>query len=69
MKKQYGVKITMPSDDPLRAPHLLGADWASERWFETAEERDAWIEEQLHEHPYSRRGDIPSQQYEKIQRD
>lgn len=69
MKKRYGVKITMPQDDPLRAPHLLGSDWAAERWFDTAAERDDWIEEQLHEHPYSRRGDVVSQQYEKIERD
>lgn len=69
MKKKYGVKITMPADDPMRAPHLLGEDWSSERWFETAVERDSWIEEQRHEHLYSRRGDVVSQLYEKIERD
>lgn len=69
MDKKYGVKITMPADDPMRAPHLLGEDWSSERWFETAAERDAWIEEQRHEHAYSRRGDIVSELFEKIERD
>ena len=69
MKKKYGVKITMPADDPMRAAHLLGPDWSSERWFETLAERDAWVEEQRHEHTYSRRGDIVSQLYEKIERD
>ncbi|MGH7056826.1 MAG: hypothetical protein ACREFZ_02945 [Acetobacteraceae bacterium] len=68
-EKKYGVKITMPEDDPMRAPHLLGPDWSAERWFKTAAERDVWIEDQLHEHLYSRRGDIPSQLYEKIERD
>ncbi|MGA7964682.1 MAG: hypothetical protein WCB49_02055 [Gammaproteobacteria bacterium] len=69
MKKKYGVKITLPADDPMRAPHLLGPDWSSERWFETVSERDAWVAEQRHEHTYSRRGDIVSQLYEKIERD
>lgn len=67
--KRYGVKITMPEDDPLRAAHLLGPDWSSTRWFETPQERDEWIEAMRHEHPYSRRGDIPSQCYEKIARE
>ncbi len=53
----------------MRAPHLLGSDWAAEHWFAAADERDAWIEEQRHEHLYSRRGDVPSQLYEKIERD
>jgi hypothetical protein len=66
--KKYGVKITMPEDDPLRAPHLLGPDWSAERWFETSDERDAWIAGEQHEHLYSRRGDIQSQRYEKIER-
>ncbi|MGH8225424.1 MAG: hypothetical protein ACRER1_04645 [Gammaproteobacteria bacterium] len=68
MEKKYGVKITMPEDDPLRAEHLLGPDWKAERWFATVEERDAWIEEQRHEHVYSRRGDIQSELFEKIER-
>lgn len=53
----------------MGAPHLLGEDWTAERWFETREERDDWIEEQRREHLYSRRGDIPSQRYERIERD
>ncbi len=68
-EKKYGVKITMPEDDPMRSEHLLGPDWSAERWFETAAERDAWIEEQHHEHLYSRRGDVVSELFEKIERD
>jgi len=52
----------------MRAPHLLGPDWEATRWFESEEERAAWIEEAQHEHLYSRRGDIPTQRYEKIER-
>lgn len=69
VKKKYGVKITMPEDDPLRAEHLLGPNWSAERWFATEFERDEWIDEQYHEHVYSRRGDVVSQRYEKIERD
>lgn len=53
----------------MRAPHLLGPDWEATRWFESADERDAWVEEQRREHLYSRRGDVPSQRYEKIERE
>lgn len=66
--KKFGVKITLPEDDPMRAPHLLGPDWVAYRWFETSEERDAWIEAQRREYVYSRRGDIASQQFERIER-
>jgi len=68
VKKKYGVRITLPEGDPMRAPHLLGPDWEATRWFESEEERAAWIEEAQHEHLYSRRGDIPTQRYEKIER-
>lgn len=65
---KFGVRITMPEDDPMRAPHLLGPDWSAERWFATEQERDSWIQSMQREHVYSRRGDIPSQLYEKIDR-
>lgn len=68
MKKKYGVRITLPEGDPMAAPHLLGSEWEATRWFETEDERDRWIEEAQHEHLYSRRGDIPTQRYEKIER-
>ena len=34
--KRYGIRITLPPGDPFRAAHLLGDDWASHRWFDTA---------------------------------
>lgn len=66
--KRYGVRITLPEDDPMRAPHLLGPEWEAFRWFDSQEERDSWLEEMLEEHVYSRRGDIVSQRYEKLER-
>jgi len=58
--KRYGVRITMPTGDPLTGEHLLGPDWESFRWFETAEERDQALKEIPREHQFSRAGDRPS---------
>ena len=38
--KNFGIRITLPEDDPMRAEHLLGPDWEGFRWYDTAEERD-----------------------------
>lgn len=65
---RYGFRCTLRPDDPMSAPHLLGPDWESFRWYATAQERDAAIEEFSHEHLYSRRGDTPSVIYTKIER-
>jgi hypothetical protein len=62
--KVYGVRVTMPSEDPLR--NLLGADWHSVRWFATEAERDAALEDMRQVHRFSRRGDRPSLVYQKI---
>ncbi len=59
-KKPYGIRITLPEDDPRRAPHLLGPDWEAYRWYATPEERDQAMKDMLREHPYSRRGDRPN---------
>lgn len=67
-KKRYGIHCTLPPDDPLSAPHLLGPDWEAFRWYETEHERDEAIEEFSREHVYSRRGDKPSVIYSKVTR-
>ena len=67
-KKRFGIRCTLPTDDPMSAPHLLGPDWASERWYATEQERDEALEEFAKEHLYSRRGDKPSVIYTKISR-
>jgi hypothetical protein len=66
--KRYGIRCSLPSDDPMVATHLLGPDWESFRWYDTEAERDAAIEEFSREHIYSRRGDKPSVIYTKIER-
>jgi len=50
----------------MSAPHLLGEDWASARWYATQADRDlAFVDMQDHP-PWYRRGDSPSVHLEKI---
>jgi hypothetical protein len=58
--KRYGIRMTLPPNDPMRLPHLLGEDWQSYRWYGTEREREEALGELQKEHIYSRRGDIPS---------
>lgn len=67
-KKRFGIRCTLPPDDPMSAAHLLGPDWEAFRWYESEHERDEAIEEFSHEHLYSRRGDKPSVIYTKVSR-
>lgn len=64
--QSYGISVKMPKDDPMSAPHLLGEDWVSTRWFDSAEERDAALVEMQNHPRYYRRGDLPSILLEKI---
>jgi hypothetical protein len=67
-KKRFGIRCTLPPDDPMSAPHLLGPDWVAERWYATEQERDEALEDFSDEHLYSRRGDKPSVVYTQISR-
>lgn len=64
--KKYGIRLTMPENDPMRSPHLLGPDWEAFRWFHSEKERDEKFAEMRREHMYSRRGDVPSVVPEKV---
>jgi len=65
--KQYGIRVTMPPTDPMRAPHLLGEDWEALRWFDSEEERDAVFEDMNRRVEYYRDGDNPSRILAKIE--
>lgn len=67
-KKRFGIRCTLPPDDPMTAPHLLGADWVAERWYSTEQERDEALEDFANVHLYSRRSDKPSVIYTKVSR-
>jgi hypothetical protein len=65
--KVYGIRMTLPPDDPMIA--LLGRETEMYRWYATAAERDAALAEMRREHEYSRIGDRPTLSYAKIERD
>jgi len=65
---RFGIRCSLPADDPMAAPHLLGPDWEAYRWYETAQARDEALREYSREHMYSRRGDIPSVIYTPVDR-
>lgn len=60
IEKKYGIRMTLPPGDPMRAPHLLGDDWEAYKWFTTEYERDQALTELQRKHPYYRVGDYPS---------
>jgi hypothetical protein len=63
---RYGIRVTMPPDDPLR--RVLGSDWHKEHWFVTREARDETLREMASRHAFSRIGDTPSIRLESIER-
>lgn len=65
---RFGIRVTLPPGDPMRAAHLLGEHWESFRWYETAAQRDAAFEDMRRQLPIYRKGDIVSQVLEKIDR-
>jgi hypothetical protein len=69
MAKKFGIRITLPETDPMRAPHLLGENWEFHRWYETAAERDRAFEDMQIRLAYYRSGDRPSQCLSKVDRD
>jgi hypothetical protein len=65
-QRRYGLRVTMPSSDPLRA--VLGTQWSTVHWYATAAERDEAMREKAARHAYSRIGDVPSIVLEAIER-
>lgn len=66
--KRFGIRKTLAHDHPRRQSHLLGDDWEAFDWFDSPEARDDAYEEMLREHRYSRRGDVPRLEIEKVDR-
>jgi hypothetical protein len=64
--KQYGILVELPENDPMNAPHLLGAQWSSTRWYETETARDVALENMLKQPGYYRKGDTPSVRLSKV---
>jgi len=66
--KRYGIRVRLPQGDTLGAPHLLGPDWQSIRWYPTPEARDRALEEMARRLPNYRETDVPTQVLEKVER-
>ena len=67
--KQYGIRMTLPEGDPMRASHLLGDDWESFRWYASQQERDQVLVDMQSKHPHYRIGDFASLNYACVERD
>lgn len=64
--KQFGIRVELPENDPMSAPHLLGEQWSGTRWFETEGARDSALEKMQKQPEYYRKGDTPSVQLTKV---
>lgn len=64
--KRYGIRISLPPGDPMRAAHLLGDKWEVIRWFESPSLRDEAFADMNKQLIYYRSGDNPSQILEKV---
>jgi hypothetical protein len=62
--RPYGIRVTLRSGDPFR--RVLGDDWQKEHWYATVRERDAAMLDMARRHEFSRLGDRPAVQFEKI---
>jgi hypothetical protein len=63
--RPYGIRVTLRLGDPFR--RVLGDDWHKEHWYTSARERDAALLDMARRHEYSRLGDRPAVQFEKIE--
>ncbi len=66
--KRFGIRKTLAPDHPRRQSHLLGPDWEAFEWYESKAERERAYAAMLHEHSYSRRGDVPRLELERVER-
>ena len=64
--KNYGIKVTMPQSDTMLADHLLGENWSSVRWYESAQKRDQALADMQRQPPWYRSGDAPTVVLEKV---
>jgi hypothetical protein len=65
--KRYGIAVSLPENDPLAAPHLLGEGWTGERWYDSAAERGSAMQQMLIQPGNYRKGDFPSVELTRIE--
>lgn len=64
--RRWGIEVLLPAGDPMSAPHLLGEDWQSTRWYLTEMERDAALADMQDQPAWYRKGDVPSVRLSRI---
>jgi hypothetical protein len=67
--KRYGIRITLPEESTMRAPHLLGPDWEYFRWFDTEAARERALADMARDLPNYRKGDRVAQVLERVERE
>ena len=67
--KRYGIRINLPEESTLRAPHLLGPDWETFRWFDSEAARERALADMARDLPNYRRGDRVAQVLERVERE
>lgn len=60
----WGIRVKLRRSDPFA--RLVGADWEKRHWFASAAERDVVLADMASRHLYSRRGDQPTVDFEKL---
>lgn len=68
MSKQYGVKMTLPKHSTFGRENLLGDDFKAERWFDSLEARQKFLDSYQQDFIYYRIGDRPRYKYELIEK-
>ena len=64
--KPFGIRVELPANDPLSAPHLLGDHWSGARWFATSQARDEALASMQKQPGNYRKGDKPSIRLTKV---
>ncbi|WP_019625059.1 hypothetical protein [Thioalkalivibrio sp. ALJT] len=67
--KRYGIRIRLPEGSTMAMPHLLGPDWESYRWYDSAADREKALADMQRDLPNYRKGDHVAQVLERVERE
>ena len=62
--KSWGIRLSLPENDPMRA--VLGDDWQEYQWFASEPAREDKLEQLRRQFVYYREGDRPSFVLERV---
>jgi hypothetical protein len=64
--RRHGIRVTLRAEDPF--VQIIGSNWQQYHWYAGEQERDRNLAEMSRRHEYSRRGDVPTLRFEKVER-